>query len=163
MDGEELPLRKQRIHSSPDKNDNRNPFERDRDRILYSRAFRRLAEVTQVVQSGESHTYHNRLTHSLKVAQVGRRLAEYLLSKHSDDGGDPDRELLDSVGGLNPDVVETAALAHDLGHPPFGHIAEIELDRILTEENGVIDGFEGNVQSFRIVNRVATHSEIEEY
>lgn len=63
-----VPLRKCRIHDSPDTRDQRSPFERDRDRILYSRAFRRLGEVTQVVHVGESHTYHNRLTHSLKVA-----------------------------------------------------------------------------------------------
>lgn len=155
-----LPLRERRIHGSPDADDQRSPFERDRDRILYSRAFRRLGEVTQVVHVGESHTYHNRLTHSLKVAQVGRRLAEYQLQKVED--GEYESGVLDEIGGLDPDVVETVALAHDLGHPPFGHVAEDELDE-RTYEMGVADGFEGNAQSFRIVNHVGTHSKADEF
>lgn len=83
----------------------------------------------------------------MKVAQVGRRIAEYLLKREP-------QELIDAVGGIDPDVVETAGLVHDLGHPPFGHIAEEELDSALLE-NGVADGFEGNAQSFRIVSQVA--------
>lgn len=154
------PLRERRIHGDPDADDQRSPFQRDRDRILYSRAFRRLAEVTQVVHAGESHTYHNRLTHSLKVAQVGRRLAEYQLKKVED--GEYEKDILDEIGGLDPDVVETAALAHDLGHPPFGHVAETELDD-RTREKNVSGGFGGNAQSFRIVNHVATHSNADDF
>ena len=93
-----------------------------------------------MVSSDEGHVFHNRLTHSLQVAQVGRRIAEKLLRDNKD---------LD----LDPDVVEAACLAHDIGHPPFGHIAEKELDGIATE-NGLKDGFEGNAQSFRIVTRL---------
>src|SRR5207249_8576918 len=69
----------------------------------------------------------------------------------------PDKSLADALGGLSPDVVEAAALAHDLGHPPFGHIAEKELDK-LVRERGVSDGFEGNAQSFRVVTALAVRS-----
>ncbi|ACV10980.1 deoxyguanosinetriphosphate triphosphohydrolase [Halorhabdus utahensis DSM 12940] len=131
-------------------NDRRSPFQRDRDRILHTRAFRRLGSVTQVVHADEGMNYHNRLTHSLKVAQIGQRLAEYLIE-------DADEDTIQKAGGLSPDVVEAAALAHDLGHPPFGHAAEEEL-MIQTAAKGLIGGFEGNPQSFRIVNKVATHS-----
>ncbi len=82
--------------------DNRMAFQRDRDRILYTTSFRRLARVTQVVSSDEGHVFHNRLTHSLQVAQVGRRIAEKLL-----------RENKASNFDIDPDVVEAACLAHD--------------------------------------------------
>ena len=126
--------------------DNRLAFQRDRDRILYTTSFRRLARVTQVVSSDEGHVFHNRLTHSLQVAQVGRRIAEKLRREHV-----PPRVDID------PDVVEAACLAHDIGHPPFGHIAESELNTI-AKEHGLKDGFEGNAQSFRIVTRLAMGS-----
>jgi dGTPase len=87
--------------------------------------------------------FHNRLTHSLKVAQVARRLAEALVRGH----GVP-------IDALDPDVVETAALAHDLGHPPFGHAGEKALCDA-AEECGLPDGFEGNAQTFRILSRLA--------
>ena len=127
--------------------DYRNPAQRDRDRVLYSGAFRRLGGVTQVVATSETLLVHNRLTHTLKVAQVARRLAEKIVS------GTPEADLA-AAGGVDPDVVETGALAHDLGHPPFGHIAEDELQKILDERH-LVDGFEGNAQSFRIVTKLA--------
>lgn len=130
-----------------DGSDARSPAQKDRDRVLYTSAFRRLAQVTQVVAADTGHVFHNRLTHSLQVAQVGRRLAERLLSLHAAETG--------SSTGLDPDVVEAACLAHDLGHPPFGHIAEEELNELAGDE---IDGFEGNAQSFRIVTRLSQHS-----
>jgi dGTPase len=99
------------------------------------------------VHAAEGHIFHNRLTHTLKVAQVARRIAEHLLRNEPD-------KLIKAVGGINPDVVETAALVHDLGHPPFGHIAEEELDHQLLARE-VVDGYEGNAQSFRIVTKVA--------
>lgn len=142
-----------RINKSRDPNDPRTPFERDRDRIFHCRSFRRLSGVAQVVTSETTHTYHDRLIHSLKVGQVGRRLAERFEKEYSDE----EDNTIENVGGLDPDVVETAALAHDLGHPPFGHIAEKKLDD-KTTNNGVPGGFEGNAQSFRIVVRVAPHS-----
>lgn len=125
----------------------RTQFQRDRDRILYSSAFRRLAGVTQVVGPIEGHVFHNRLTHTLEVAQIARRLAERLVEAQKD--------RAQELGGIDPDVVEAAALIHDLGHPPFGHAAEVELHRLIAGSDS--DGFEGNPQSFRIVTRLAAH------
>jgi dGTPase len=127
----------------------RKPFERDRDRVLYSSAFRRLAGVTQVAAVSEQRVLHNRLTHSLKVAQLGRRIAQHLWHRQAG--------LAEEIG-IHPDVVETAGLAHDLGHPPFGHVAEKVLDRKLSAEPG-LDGFEGNAQTFRIVTKLARRRE----
>ena len=124
----------------------RNSFQRDRDRILYTSAFRRLAWVTQVVSSEEGEPFHNRLTHTLEVAQIGRRLAEKFRCEQS--------EMVKKLGDIDPDVVEAAALAHDMGHPPFGHIAEEKLQECM-KGVGVCDGFEGNAQSFRIVTKLA--------
>lgn len=125
--------------------DQRHRAERDRDRVLHSSALRRLAGVTQVVDPAEGYVFHNRLTHTLKVAQIGRRLAQKLCNDQP--------EVVEAVGGVDPEVVETAALAHDLGHPPFGHIAEKELNQLVQHEGW--DGFEGNAQSFRIVTKLA--------
>jgi dGTPase len=148
-----LAWRNERLHAGPDtKDSSRSPGQRDRDRLLYSPSLRRLQAVTQVILAAdEGYLQHNRLTHSLKVAQVGRRIAENLLRTSTT------KELqqgIDRRGGLDPDVVEAAGLAHDLGHPPFGHIAETELQRAI-EGRRVTDSFEGNAQSFRIVTRLA--------
>jgi len=120
----------------------RTETQRDRDRILYSSAFNRLAGITQVASSAPGASFHNRLTHSFKVAQVARRLAERLK------GEEADVELVDR---LDVDAAEAAALGHDLGHPPFGHLAE----EILADAMRNAGGFEGNAQSFRIVCRLA--------
>ena len=128
--------------------DARSAAEIDRDRIIYTSALARLAQVTQVVSPSEGHVFHNRLTHTIEVAQVARRLAQRLAKAHA--------ETVDKHGGLDPDITEACALAHDLGHPPFGHLAEQELDR-LVRAHGVEDGFEGNAQSFRIITRLAAH------
>ena len=145
-DNEEI--RQERVYSGATQRDNRTHYQRDRDRILYTPAFRRLGGVAQVVHVSTERGYHNRLTHSLKVAQVGRRLAESL--QHTTDS-----KTIQEAGGLNEDVVETACLAHDLGHPPFGHPAEAAIQAEIDSE----DGFEGNPQSFRIVNNVAIHKQ----
>jgi dGTPase len=108
-----------------------------------------LADVTQVVPANEGCGFHNRLTHSLEVAQFGRRLAEKLVRRNP--------LLADGVGGIDPDVVEAACLAHDLGHPPFGHVAEEELNHLVTNKANIRSGFEGNAQSFRIVTKLADH------
>jgi dGTPase len=114
--------------------ENRTEAQRDRDRILYTSAFQRLAGITQIAAAEAGQVIHNRLTHSLKVAQVARRLAQRL-------GRDADSQ----------ETVAAAALGHDLGHPPFGHVAEKELDDLAADWGG----FEGNAQSFRIVNTLA--------
>jgi dGTPase len=120
------------------------PFRVDRDRIVSSPFLARLAGVTQVISPGGAGLLvHNRLTHSLKVAQVGRAIAERLRAASPD--------LSEKLGGCDPDVVEAAALAHDLGHPPFGHLGERVLDRLARQRLGLRDGFEGNAQSYRIV------------
>ena len=126
--------------------DVRTPGQHDRDRLIYSSAFRRLAEVTQVVSPNNGHVFHNRLTHSLQVAQVGRRLAERLLYSFPTESHQSE--------GIDPDVVEAACLAHDLGHPPFGHTAEEVLNELASD----FGGFEGNAQSFRIVTQLAFRS-----
>lgn len=154
-----------RVHVT---DDYRGPFGRDRDRVLYSSAFRRLAGKTQVVAVGELGDFHTRMTHTLKVAQLGRRLAERLQRTAADTNqgtSDP------KVAPCSPDLVEAACLAHDLGHPPFGHAGEEALmrsvdailrDRGQSEEQIVeFGGFEGNAQTFRIVGElsVATPAE----
>jgi dGTPase len=131
----------------------RTPEQIDRDRVHYSTAFARLAEVTQVVSADRGYVFHNRLTHSLKVAQIARRLAEKLILEQA--------ELAHHLGGLSPDVAEAAALAHDLGHPPFGHLAEKALDS-LCRTHGLTDGYEGNAQSFRIVTKLAVGDALSE-
>lgn len=120
----------------------RTETQRDRDRILYSSAFGRLAGITQVASSAPGASFHNRLTHSFKVAQVARRLAERFQAEEAD---------IELVAKLDADATEAAALGHDTGHPPFGHIAEEVLADVMKEAGG----FEGNAQSFRIVCRLA--------
>lgn len=153
-DTESLPdPRAERFHDALDRSDDvRRPSERDRDRVLYSDELRRLGTVTQVVSPTELQVVHTRLTHSLEVAQIGRGIASRLLAKF-------DTAKLEAAGGLDPFVVEAAALAHDLGHPPFGHVAESELDNLLRERH-VKDGFEGNAQSFRIVCRLSVRDKV---
>jgi dGTPase len=130
------------------------PFRVDRDRIVTSPFFARLGGVTQVISPGGAGLLvHNRLTHSLKVAQVARAIAERLA------GDDRFGVLLEKLGGCDPDVVEAAALAHDLGHPPFGHLGERVLDRLAREQLGLPDGFEGNAQSYRIVTSTEIRGE----
>lgn len=145
----------------------RSGAQRDADRILYSRAFRRLGGVTQVVAVSETELFHNRLTHSLKVAQIGARMTQHLRNQ-------TEIERLEKAGGLDPDVVYAAALAHDLGHPPFGHIAEDELQAVLAGKRdaadaqnpdpsaAALDSFEGNAQSFRIVTKLSWRSDAED-
>lgn len=130
----------------------RSPGGRDRDRILYSSAFRRLSGITQVISPTGHHPTHNRLTHSLEVTQIGRSIALSLLHP---DHGEVNQDLIDNGGGIHPDVVEAACLAHDLGHPPFGHLAETTLNTLAIECGLEDSGYEGNAQSFRIVTSLS--------
>jgi dGTPase len=129
----------------------RTEAQRDRDRVLYSSAFQRLGGITQVSPPESGYAFHTRLTHSLKVAQVGQRIAQRLKREAPrEPRGDRDAVLV----ALDVDSVEAAGLAHDLGHPPFGHVAEQELKRLAVKAE--LDGFEGNAQSFRILTRLST-------
>lgn len=130
--------------------DSKVPTQRDSERILFSTGFRRLNAVTQVVGVDENSVFRNRLTHSLQVARVARDLASHLILDQ--------RDVAEKLGGVDPGTTEAAALAHDLGHPPFGHIGEQELND-LTTQAGDLDGFEGNAQSFRIVTKIEAISE----
>jgi dGTP triphosphohydrolase len=114
------------------------PYQQDLQRILFSSAFRRLAGVTQVFETRRGHMLHNRLTHTVKAGHIARAIAS----------------RLPPFDGLWPDVTEAAALAHDLGHPPFGHAGEKALDQCVTNE-GLTDGFEGNAQTFRILTKLS--------
>ncbi len=126
-------------------------FREDLDRIRFSPYFSRLAAVTQVISQGAAgQSVHNRLTHSIKVAAVARAIAIKL-------NGGPHRQLLHQLGGCDPVVVQAAATAHDLGHPPFGHLGERVLDRIARRRFGLADGFEGNAQTFRIITELDVH------
>jgi len=126
-------------------------FRADLERIRFAQSFSRLAEVTQVVTSGAtSGVVHNRLTHSIKVTAVARAIAVRLLRTE-------EREVLRSLGGLDHVVVQAAASAHDLGHPPFGHLGERALDRLARDRFGLSDGFEGNAQTFRILVELEVH------
>ncbi|WP_025321509.1 deoxyguanosinetriphosphate triphosphohydrolase [Deferrisoma camini] len=118
-----------RAHEEPFKDD-RPAFERDRDRIIHCEAFRKLEYKTQVFLNHEGDYYRTRLTHSLEVAQISRGLARRL--------------------GLNEELAEALALAHDLGHTPFGHTGEEVLHRLASDEGG----FEHNLQGLRVVTRL---------
>ena len=117
----------------------RTVFQTDRDRIIYSSAFRRLQAKTQVFLSGEFDFYRTRLTHSLEVAQIGRSISSFLKQTSP---------FLNESFFIDPDLVEGICLTHDLGHSPFGHAGERTLHQLMKP----FGGFEGNAQSLRIIS-----------
>ena len=116
--------------------DYRSVFHQDRDRVLFTTAFRRLQAKTQVFQAGEYDFYRTRLTHSLEVANIAKSIAAYLRS-------------LNAAVAVDPDLLEAICLSHDIGHPPFGHAGERALHALMQPYGG----FEGNAQTLRILTR----------
>lgn len=127
------------------RNDHRSPYQRDRARILHSAAFRRLQAKTQVLGVGLNDFYRTRLTHSLEVSQIGTGIRAQLKQKHPRQDA-----LLDSMS-----LIESLCLAHDIGHPPFGHGGEVALNYMMRDHGG----FEGNGQTFRILTRIEPYTE----
>lgn len=128
------------------KTDYRNAFQIDRDRVIHSHAFRKLQSKTQVFLSGEYDFYRTRLTHSMEVAQIGRSICNFLLKR-----GAP---LADDFF-IDSDLVEAVCLAHDLGHPPFGHSGERTLQELMKEHGG----FEGNAQTLHLLTETMYQNE----
>jgi dGTPase len=120
------------------KTDYRNAFQIDRDRIIHAHAFRKLQSKTQVFLSGEYDFYRTRLTHSMEVAQIGRSICQFLRTQNG---------LLKEDFYIDGDLVEAVCLAHDLGHPPFGHSGERTLQELMVRWGG----FEGNAQTLHLL------------
>jgi dGTPase len=120
------------------KTDYRNAFQIDRDRIIHAHAFRKLQSKTQVFLSGEYDFYRTRLTHSMEVAQIGRSICQFLKTSKGPLGED---------FFIDGDLVEAICLAHDLGHPPFGHSGERTLQELMAKWGG----FEGNAQTVHLL------------
>ena len=135
-------LNQRRYEESPENGEcKRDPFQRDRDRIMHSRAFRRMMHKTQIFNANKGDHFRNRLTHTLEVSQIARSIGKTL--------------------GLNDELIEAIALGHDLGHTPFGHIGEKTLHRVLMHGDGVEgvkigEGFKHNFQSLRVVDDLET-------
>ena len=130
----------------PRKTDYRNAFQIDRDRIIHAHAFRKLQSKTQVFLSGEYDFYRTRLTHSMEVAQIGRSICHYLRTL-----GAPLQEDFH----IDSDLVEAVCLAHDLGHPPFGHSGERTLQELMQPWGG----FEGNAQTLHLLTETMYQNE----
>lgn len=139
-------IRKLRLHDTDNtlSSEDRDEYEKDYARLIQSPAFRRLQGKSQVFGAGSGDYYRTRLTHSIEVSQIAREVARRLAKTYSFLANNEHPGLM-----LLPEVVECASLAHDLGHPPFGHKGEEVLDHILRERHGI--SYEGNAQNFRIL------------
>jgi dGTPase len=138
--------RQDRFHPEPLRlTDPRSRFVRDRERIIFSSAFRRLARVTQVFPVGTEQVRHNRLTHSIKAGHIAHSIVEQLKGNYQQ------WKDLERDKQIDADVVEGAALAHDIGHPPFGHAGEYALNACMKDYGG----FEGNAQTFRVLTKLS--------
>ena len=145
-DGIADPWQQRRVaENKPRRDDHRSPYQRDRARILHSAAFRRLQAKTQMLGIGESDFHRTRLTHSLEVAQIGTGIAAQLKRKY------PEHHNL----AMSQTLIEALGLAHDIGHPPFGHGGEIALNYMMRDHGG----FEGNGQTFRILVRLEPYTQ----
>lgn len=130
----------------PRKADYRSPFQTDRDRIIHAHAFRKLQSKTQVFLSGEYDFYRTRLTHSIEVSQIGRSICHFLRTQ----GGPMQPDF-----HIDSDLVEASCLAHDLGHPPFGHSGERTLQELMIKWGG----FEGNAQTLHLLTATIFQNE----
>ncbi len=154
MVSENFPMTANRFYSDFDtqtldgarKPDYRTAFQVDRDRLIHSHAFRKLQSKTQVFLSGEYDFYRTRLTHSMEVAQIGRSICQYLKSR----GGPLAEDFF-----IDGDLVEAVCLAHDLGHPPFGHSGERTLQELMKAHGG----FEGNAQTLHLLTETIYQNE----
>ncbi|WP_220720952.1 anti-phage deoxyguanosine triphosphatase [Agarivorans litoreus] len=126
------------------RNDHRSVWQRDRARILHSAAFRRLQNKTQVLSIGNNDFYRTRLTHSLEVAQIGTGIVGHISANNQ-----PQNKLLPELN-----LIESLCLAHDIGHPPFGHGGEVALNYMMRDDGG----FEGNAQTFRILTKLEPYT-----
>jgi len=164
-----------KAHSTPPRrvegDTSRSAFQRDYDRLVFSGAYRRLQGKTQVVTPGEADFFRNRLTHSIEVAQIARRLAE-MLNGRVVSGTVEGISCGGSKGFVDPDVCAAASALHDFGHPPFGHVGEEELHAAvcrraleygltgdLEEAAQLSGGYNGNAQSLRMAVHSLTHKE----
>lgn len=139
-----------RFKEAVDSGFKRNEYSRDRARIIHSAFFRRLQGKTQVLGLGESDFYRTRLTHSLEVGQIGSGISEFLKSRYESDS-----EIINLIPEQN--LIESIGLAHDIGHPPFGHGGEVALNYSMRDH----DGFEGNAQTLRICTKLGEYSDEE--
>ncbi|WP_422128105.1 anti-phage deoxyguanosine triphosphatase [Vibrio hannami] len=147
MDSEQMNLWQQRINNEHKlrRKDHRDPYQRDRARILHSAAFRRLQAKTQVHGTGVNDFHRTRLTHSLEAAQIGSGILAQIQQRQTEF-----ESILPSAS-----LIEALCLAHDIGHPPFGHGGEVALNYAMREHGG----FEGNAQTFRIVTQLEPYTQ----
>ena len=137
----------ERLHPSP-RNDHRTDWERDYARVVHSASFRRLQTKTQVLGLGDGDFYRTRLTHSMEVSQIGVSITKKLYREAKE--GLPAKQWLP-----HPMLMHTICLAHDIGHPPFGHGGEVALNRCMLPYGG----FEGNGQTLRIVTKLEKYAD----